>query len=162
MTPTIYITITALILAVILTMALIVYRVISKADFVLFTGFGKTYCFDIPFKKESQITLSPYIQPINEFLLAFIDSEEARVQFTADDIQPNSVVSPLLHSLKGLEYERVRNRLRAMASLNPVVNINQEQGTIDLQMGQPSGKAKRIKLRSLFPPKGQSILLEKL
>jgi hypothetical protein len=163
MNPTAWLITAALVLAAVLVaLATVVYRAIREGDFIIITFFGKSYVFDIPIKKESYGIHAPYIRPINEFLADFGNSNEKRIEFASGDIGSDFVSSPMLQALRGMEYERVRLRLRVISNLNPVMNLGREEGEINYTFRNPSGSFQKVKLRSLFAPKGQSILLEKL
>jgi hypothetical protein len=97
-----------------------------------------------------------YIQPVNEFLAAFVNSTEAEIQLCADDLRTSAVASLPLALLQGLDYETIRLRLRTISSLNPVVNLSEETGTITLVI-----RRRTVVLHSVFTPKGASIILKK-
>ena len=102
---------------------------------------------------------APPIFQINNFLYGFITSSEERLQ-----INPNDVTTPshsLLTALQGLDYERVRLRVRIMSSLDPVVNTETETGMIEAGVSI-KGVKHRARLRSTFELKAASILLQKL
>jgi hypothetical protein len=99
---------------------------------------------------------APYVRLVNQFLHDFAKSADALIEFTADDLKPNSSSSPLLHNLRGADYDTVRNRLRVISSLDPIVNLEAEEGFIQFTVGSSPHR-----LRSQFAPRGQSILLEK-
>ena len=94
------------------------------------------------------------VQPVNEFLAAFVNSTETDIQFSADGLCTGA--NALLTPLRGLDYDTIRLRLRAISSLNPVVNLHEETGTITLVFGP-----RTVVLRSIFAPKGAAIVLKK-
>lgn len=144
--------------------AVTIYCIAKKSNLFVVTLFGKTYTFGNPLREDSYALSAPapHIPPINDFLKDFVDSTEKRIEFTPDDIKPNSNTHPLLRALQGMDYERVRLRLRIISSLNPTLNLKTEDGIIQFTCGLASGVPQQVKLRSQFAPKGQSILLEKL
>jgi hypothetical protein len=139
----------------------VAYRVVtSDADFIGMSFFGKTYAFKPPFPRSNYLgTAAPYIRPVNEFLWAFANSNEKNIEFASEDIKAGSDATSILKPLVGLDYERIRLRLRIISSLDPVVNSKPEEGVIRFKGGLDP---KEYKVRSKFAAKGQSIFLEKL
>jgi hypothetical protein len=151
----------ALALAVI-AIALVIYHMVRGVDFFVITLFGKALTFRNPISQDSYGIAAPFIRPVNEFLADFANSTESQIEFTPDDIKPSSTAPPLLRAIQGMDYERIRLRLRIISSLNPTVNLKTEEGIIQFTCNISSGVAKQVRLRSQFAPKGQAILLEKL
>jgi hypothetical protein len=151
-------------------LALLAYRAVnSGTDFFLISIFGQTYSFRNPGNyvsrnhagQNSYFLTGPYIRPVNEFLNAFANSTEKHIEFSHEDIKPGSSASPLLRAIEGIDYDRIRLRLRIISNLDPVVNFKMEEGIIRFTCGLPNSP-RGFKLRSQFAPYGQSILLEKL
>jgi hypothetical protein len=142
--------------------AAVICRLAKRVDFFVMTLFGKPFAFRNPIRENSYGIAAPFIRPVNEFLVDFANSAERQIEFTPDDFRPSSTAPPLLRALQGMDYERIRLRLRVISSLNPTVNLKTEEGLIQFTCHLSSGAAKQVKLRSQFAPKGQAILLEKL
>jgi hypothetical protein len=147
----------ALVLIALIAIAAVIHRLAKGADFFETTLFGKSLTFRNPIREDSYSIAAPFIRPVNEFLADFANSTESRIEFTQEDLQPSSTASPLLRALQGIDYDRIRLRLRIISSLNPTVNLKTEEGVIQFTCNK-----KDVRLRSQFAPKGQVILLEKL
>ena len=98
---------------------------------------------------------APYIKHVNLFIEDFAASPEQSIEFSADDLLSNQ--QPLLSALRNLDYDKIRLRLRAMSSLNPIVNAMSDEGSIQCLM-----RGVEMKFRSIFSTKGRSITLVKL
>jgi hypothetical protein len=100
---------------------------------------------------------APHIFIVNRFLEGFLAAAEVRIQFDEEEINRGNGANPLVETLRESKYENIRLRLRVMSSLNPVVNREREEGTINGTM-----RGREFKLRTIFAPKGESITIEKI
>jgi hypothetical protein len=132
---------------------------------VIISAFGRNFTinnlFPVQEGEHLYILDSPHIRPVNEFLTEFANSSEKTIELTSEAIALNPAATPL-RALQGLEYEKIRLRLRALSNLNPVVNLKAEEGVIRFSRRLASDMMQDFEIRSVFAPKGQSIQLEKL
>lgn len=153
---------TALLVTIALSVAWYIHRSLKNVDIVVMTLFGKTFTFYPISKPDFDVISAPYIRFVNEFLRSFADSTEHAIRFKSEDIDFNNATANALQALRGLDYEKVRLRLRTISNLNPVVNLKTEEGIIQFTCLLPSGVRREIKLRTIFAAKGEEVILEKL
>lgn len=101
----------------------------------------------------------------NGFLRAFCDSDLDSIKI--EDAAFNTDANPVLKHLRGGSYREIRNRLRILSNLDPVVNRTEESGRIHLSYATDDADGdnapfRDAELRTVFPVDQTGFFIHKI
>jgi hypothetical protein len=95
----------------------------------------------------------------NLFFMRFVSSELRSIEFSESDVAAGS--DEILQPLATENFSRIRNRIRVISNLDPVLNVQADGGTVKLSTRMSDGQWKEFTMRAFFSAGGERIRIEK-